>query len=133
MTTEHINFRCPAPKASVEANPKAWWEHVREVAGHFGLTNSQLAKAASKRKPRTPTAWVEAAMAVTCTCPKCHGTGTYETKTFSGDCFACGGKGVCDHADRKRNLDYWDYNSHVEARIIADQGAEGLVLRHPTV
>lgn len=130
------NFRCPAPKLSPRVAPGQWWTHLKEVAAHFGLSNKELRDGALLvfgGTPTTPEEWLEAAKQVTCTCPKCGGSGTYADAHHDGKCYACDGKGVCDHADRKRNIDYWDHNAQVEARIIADVGAEGLIIRHPTV
>lgn len=115
----HARVRHPAPKATVETAPREWWRHVAAVAAEFGISARELRRRAGVNGPETPTEWVEAAMHVSCTCPKCKGRGIVGSPIQAGKCFACKGTGTQGHRDRKRNLDYWDLREAQDERIAA--------------
>ena len=129
--THRPNFRAPAPQADVADAPRAWWRHVVAVGRLYGMTDIRVE--AAKATPTTPEEWVAAAMAITCTCPKCGGSGVFKSAKSSGTCFGCHGYGTVDHKNRKRNLDYWDRNTWIEACIVRDSGAHGLRVRNPSI
>lgn len=92
----------------------------RAIRSRAEVGNAEFdAGAAEIAKPRlvdglneegTARVWVWAARRVTFTCRRCMGSGQFTTGTLNGrptgpggDCYRCGGKGVQNDADHRRN------------------------------
>ena len=86
------------------------YRRVRAIMVAEGCTDFEtLARAkAVALTPEGPTAWdfVRTALIVTTPCKACSGSGRYSNRSFSGQCFRCGGKGARNFADCVRNFWY---------------------------
>lgn len=89
---------------------RAMYRQIRDRSEARTPAIFDAAVKSSKPTPKTPLAFVRAAMVARFECRRCAGSGQFVTGTVNGkpvgpggDCYRCGGLGTQDDADARRN------------------------------